>query len=260
MNYVDSNSMHLLRVSCFAVACAAHTVVCTAQGQTDKLKLEIPPVKTSLNLEGQPIGITVWGSVSEESAGVFRLAITADLRDLQENITPLLQAQLNRSDRCGERLSVERATLVPAAPSGLLKAYVHYERWGCVKAFGKEIVKRLAGGNGVVEVNLTPSVVANNVSLNAEVQKMDADGSLGEMLRSGSLGDSLREKIAAHIQSAIQKSADLKSTLPPEIESAATLQSVVFADGGAGQLWIVAAGVVGISPDQFRALAKQLLH
>jgi hypothetical protein len=34
---------------------------------------------------------------------------------------------------------------------------VHYERYACVKALGKEIVKRLVGGNGVVELNLTPS-------------------------------------------------------------------------------------------------------
>lgn len=75
-------------------------------------------------------------------SGVFRLAMTADLGNFQENLTPVLAARLNRSDRRGERLTVERAVLAPAEPSGALRAYVHYERFACAKAFGKEVVKR----------------------------------------------------------------------------------------------------------------------
>src|ERR1039457_603522 len=130
---------------------------------------------------------------------------------------------MNRSDRCRERLSVERALLAPAAPSSVLTAYVHYERFACVKAFGKEVVKRLAGGNGVIEVSLTPSVGENRIILTAQTLKVDLAGSLGELLNSGSLGDSIREKIAARIESAIQKSANLKSTLPPGIENVAAI-------------------------------------
>ena len=111
-------------------------VVCLAQAQTGNLTLKIPPVKTSLNLEGQPVEITVWGAVSAAPSGIFRLAMTVDLGNLQQNLTPVLAAQLNRSDRCGERLSVERAVLSPAAPSAALTAHVHYERFACVKAFG----------------------------------------------------------------------------------------------------------------------------
>lgn len=235
-------------------------VVSAAQAQTNNLTLRIPPVKTSLNLEGQPVGITVWGTVSAAPSGIFRLAVTVDLGEFQENLTPVLSAQLNRSDRCGERLSVERAAVVPAAPSSVLTAYVHYERFGCVKAFGKEVVKRLVGGNGVIEVNLTPSVGENGIILTAKVGKVDADGSLGELLRSGSLGDSIREKIAASIQSAIQKSANLKSTLPSAIGSAAAIQTAQFADGGAGRLWLVIDGEVRLSAEQLRGVAKELSH
>jgi hypothetical protein len=233
-------------------------VVCLAQAQTGNLTLKIPPVKTSLNLEGQPIEITAWGSVSSAPSGIFRLALNVDLGNFQENLTPVLAAQLNRSDRCGERLSVQRATIAPAAPPAVLTAYVHYERFACAKAFGKEIVKRLAGGNGVVEVNLTPSVGENRITLVAEVRKIDADGSLGELLRSGSLGDSIREKIAASIESAIQKSANLKSTLPAEMESAATIQTVQFADGGAGRLWLTISGEVRLPAEQMRDAARKL--
>jgi len=232
----------------------ALVVVCAAQ------TLKIPPVKTTLDLEGQPVEITMWGSVSAASAGVFRLSATVDLGGLQEHLTPVLAAQLNRSDRCGERLSVERAVLAPSAPSGVLTADMHYERFGYVKAFGKEVVKRLVGGNGVVEATLTPSVAENRIALSAQVRKIDADGSLGEVLRSGSFGDSLREKIAASIESAIRKSANLKSMLPAGMESVAAIQTVQFADGGSGRLWLNVGGEIRLSEEQFLGLAKQLGH
>ncbi len=214
-------------------------VVSAAWAQPNQPALEIPAVKTSLDIEGQQVGFTVWGKVSAP-----RFSVTVDLGGFQENLTPVLAAELNRSDRCGDRLSVERGVLTPAAPSTVLTATVHYERYVCTKALGKEIVKKLVGGNGVVEVSLTPSVGDNRILLTAQVRKVDADGSLGELLRSGSLGDSIRKKIAASIESAVQKAANLKSTLPAQMESSASIQTVEFADGGAGRLWLTVAGVV----------------
>ena len=238
-------------------------MACTAPAAPagiDDLTLKIPPVSSSFSVDSLRIGVTAWGSVSGSSAGAFQISMTADLADLQDHLTPLLAAQLNRAERCGERLTVERAALAPATPAGVLTAWVHYERFGCVKAFGKEVVKRLVGGNAMVVVNLTPSVSADGVSLTAQVQKLEADGSLGELLRSGSLGESLRQKIEASIQNAIQKSANLKSTVPPEIAGAARLQTVRFDDGGAGRLWLSLAGEVRLSPEQFRALAKGVVR
>jgi hypothetical protein len=234
--------------------------VCLAQAQTGNSTLNIPPVKTSLNLEGQALEITAWGAVSTAPSGAYRLAMTVDLGNFQENLTPVLAAQLNRSDRCGERLSVEHAALAPEAPSAVLTANVRYERFACAKAFGKQIVTRLAGGNAVVEVNLTPSVAENRMALTAQVRKIDADGSLGELLRSGSFGDSIRQKITASIESAIQKSANLKSTLPAEIENVAALQTGQFADGGAGRLWLNMTGEVRLSAEQFQDVTRKLSH
>ena len=90
----------------------------------EDLVLTIPPVKTSMSVQNQPVAITVSGSVSGASAGhdpaPFRLALTADLSDLQRNITTLLSSQLNRSEKCGDRLTIEHATLTPSAPTALL--------------------------------------------------------------------------------------------------------------------------------------------
>jgi hypothetical protein len=76
------------------------------------------------------------------------------------------------------------------------------------------------------------------------------------LLRSGSLRDSIREKIASSVESAIQKSANLKATLPAQIGNAAAIQSVQFADGGAGRLWLIITGEVRLSPEQLRGVAK----
>jgi hypothetical protein len=108
------------------------------------LSLRLPPVRTSVSIDDQLVTITTTASVSG-TLDSFKLKLTVDLADLQDHITGLLQAQLNRSDRCGERLSIERATLVPVPPASLLTAYVHYERWACVKVLGKEAAKRLVG-------------------------------------------------------------------------------------------------------------------
>jgi hypothetical protein len=117
------------------------------------------------------------------------------------------------------------------------------------------MVKRLAGGNAVIEVKLTPSADARGVVLAADVQKIDADGSLGDLLRSGSLGTALREKIARSVQSAIQKGMNFQSSLPPAIAGAITVNGARFAAGGDARLWLNLDGDVRLSADQFQSLA-----
>jgi hypothetical protein len=167
-----------------------------------------------------------------------------------------MAAQLNRSDKCGERLTVQKVVL---GSSGVLTANVHYERYACAKAFGKDISKRLAGGDAVVEVKLTPVVAENHIAMGAEVQKIEADGSLGEALHAGSFGDSIRKRIADSIESSVRKSADLKSALPAGVEEIVALTSVHFADGGSGHLWLTIDGDLHLSPEQFQSLSKGIL-
>jgi hypothetical protein len=242
----------------YMLLCSA--AIFAAPARTEDLVFKIPPVNTSFDVKGQAVKITAWGTVSNGSQGLLKLALTADLSGLQGNIGALLASQLNRSDRCGERLSVEGATIVPASPAAVLTAQVHYERWACVKALGKNIVKRLVGGNAVVTVKLTPSAGAaagaNGIAMASEVQKIDADGSLGEVLRSGSLGASVKEKIASGIESSIRKGLDLQSALPPAAASAATLTSARFTSSPEGRLWFSVDGEVHITAAQFQSLTK----
>ena len=177
-------------------------IAITALALSADFAVEIPPVSTSLNISGQTVAIAISGDISAapgktgENDQAFRLNLRADLADFQGHLTPVLQAELNQSNKCGERISVENATLAPAAPAGRLTVQLHFEKWACIKAFGKENARRLVAGNGTVEVLLMPRIEQGNaVRLDADVGRIDADGSLGELLRSGSLGPALRDKI-----------------------------------------------------------------
>ncbi len=226
----------------------------------EDLVLTIPPVRTSLSIQNQPIGVTVSGSVSgvagARDSGAFQLRLTADLSELQQNITTLLSSQLNRSEKCGERLTISRATLVPNAPAGLLTADLRYEKWAYAKVFGRDVVKRLVAGNGTVTVRLTPVVEENRtVRLQSEIGAIQADGSLGEALRSGSLGPTLRDKIRTTLASALDK-ANLQATIPAELQPVTAIRSTQFTDGG-GHLSLELAGEVRISAPKLRLLIDQ---
>jgi len=223
----------------------------------DMMTLRIPPVSASLDVKGQLVKITLWGAVSQAAPDVFHLAVTADLAEFAAHLTPLLAAQLNRSDNCGERMSVEHAAIAPAKPAAMLTVNVHYERWACAKVFGKERTKRLVGGNGVVLVKLTPAVGPDGIAMNADVQRIDADGSLGELLHSESFGATIKQKIAASIESAVRRSLDLHSALPPAIGSAAVIRGVEFSGSPEGRLWISLSGDVHLSAAQFQSLSRQ---
>lgn len=229
-----------------------------------KLTFKIPPTKIHLKVKDQPVTITAFGVVSlmtqERDVSVFNLELDADLSDLQQNIMPLLSEQLDKDDRCGERITVQHATIVPVPPASVTTVEFHYERWGCAKIFGKEQTKKLIGGNAVVPMKLTPFVDKENgeLHLDPEIGEIQADGSLGELLRSGSLGEMLREKIRTSMLAAIKKGTDLISTVPQAIQGHATIQDAGFKDVGSGRLMVVLDGEVRLTKQQIQVLSEQV--
>jgi hypothetical protein len=221
------------------------------------LAFDIPPVPVSLNVSGQPVAIVVSGNVSGAPEQPLALNLHADLSELQSHMTPLLQTELNQSNRCGERISVEKATLMPAAPAGRMTVDLHFEKWACFKAFGKENAKRLVGGNGSVQVLLTPRVQdGNTVSLDAEIGNIDADGSLGELLHSD-YGATLRDKIRQALLKAIQKSASLEAVVPAQAQPFVTIQSVEFVERGSGILVLNLSGRLKVPGAQVASVLEQ---
>ena len=91
-----------------------------------------------------------------------------------------------------------------------------------------------------------------------ELGPVQADGSLGELLRSPPVAAMVRDKMQAAIQNAMQKAANLTATLPPVAQPYATIQSATFQDTGGGNMALVLDGRVHITKEQVQQLSKQL--
>ena len=228
------------------------------------LEFKIPPTKIPFNVKDQPITIVASGLIVMTSSGretsTFKLDLNADLSDVQQNATALLAAQLDKDDHCGEQIQIQRATITPAAPASLAVVELHYERRACVKVLGKHESKKLVGGNAVIQLKLTPAVEENNTELKLvpEVGPIQADGSLGELLRSGTVGDMIRDKIRNAILSAMSKGTDLSATIPPVAQPYARIQNAQFKDGGGGRLLVFLAGDIRITKQQVQELSNEI--
>lgn len=112
---------------------------------------KIPLIKIPLDIKDQAITITtsailtVWSS-KDPSQWTVNLGITGDLSDLENNLSGFLSSQMDKEDRCGERLTIQNATLTPAPPATSAVIQLHFERFECVKLLGKQAAKKLIGG------------------------------------------------------------------------------------------------------------------
>lgn len=246
---------------------AVALLVCGSAGlsfsRDQDLTLRIPPVKTAFNIENQPVSVIASGTITlvarRQDQVAFRLELIADLSDLQQNITNILRSQLNKSDPCGERIDIQHASLTPADPASLITAQLHYERWACTKIFGKRTAHRLVGGNAVVQLRLTPEVEeGRTVRLQPELGAIQADGSLGELLRTGPFEQMLREKATHALLDAANKGTNFSATLPPAAQGFATVRSARFEDSGHGGLAVVLGGDIHLTSEQAQMLKNQL--
>lgn len=225
---------------------------------------KIPPVKIPLSIKDQPVSITASGALvwtgKDRNVNVLNLELDADLSDLQQNMTALMSSELDKSDRCADRIEIQNATLTPIEPASRAVVQLHYERWACVKVFHKEEAKKVLGGNAQIQMKLTPAIEENNTELRLvpEVESIEADHSLGELLRSGEVGNMVREKIRKAILNAMQKGTNLAATLPPAAQGYATIQKAEFKATPAGGLMVVLGGQVRITDEQIQELSKQL--
>jgi len=240
------------------------TSCCPLRSSAQSGVFKIPPVKIPLDIKDQPMTITVWATLTvssqEHDLGTLSLELTGDLSDLQRNLTGLLSSELDRDDRCGDRITVQSATLTPVEPAALASIQLHVERWACIKLLGKQTAKKLPGGDAQIQIKLTPAIDEDKTSLRLapEIEQIQADGSLGELLRSGALGDTIREKIRSAILSALQKGTNVGATLPPVVQGYVTVQTVEFKNAGDGRLLVTLSGNARITQEQVKQLSEQV--
>jgi hypothetical protein len=220
-------------------------------------------VRVPVRFSDQTISVPTSGMLSQvaaQSGGrTFHLDLISSLLDLQQNMTEVASAALNRVERCGDHVEVRQATLIPGNAAGLLSVRLHYERWMCMRNSGPVVATELAEDDGVVEIKLTVSVEKQGeLKVATELGRIDATGVMADSLRNGSLGDDLRVKAAHMILSAAQTATNLKAVLPPAVQNSAQIQSARFEETGVGALSVVFGGQVEISDEQAKALASQL--
>ena len=209
----------------------------------------ILPIKTFVTVADQRIAITTSGTISnghaENGQNPLRVELTEDMSDLQQNITGVLRAAIDKAERCGQRIAIQSAALTPLPPASLVVAKLHFERWAC---FGREATNELVEGDGTIELKLTPAIAADGtLRLMPEIGRVDAAGLIGDLLRSGSLGETLRDKVAESLFSALPPS-DYKGMLPPASQGRVALHHAQFQGTGLGRLSVVLSGDILISP------------
>jgi hypothetical protein len=221
------------------------------------------PRKISMRIGNRPFVVTASGIVSASSRGhneyLLSLRLDADLSDIQQHVTGLLRSQLDKEEPCGDRITIERAALIPDEPSVRAVIQLNYERYACVKLFGKRRAEKLIAGNGMVQVKFTPFVEdQRTLRLVPEVESIQASGSLGQLLRTGSIGATVRDKISKALLSAMERGADPQVTLPAALQNVAAINRAQFDDEGSGHLGFVLAGRVVISSQQVQLIKNKL--
>jgi hypothetical protein len=235
----------------------------TTSGNGQDSAFNLPAVKNTVNFAGQTVTIStsavVSQGVAEGGQNTFAVKLTADMSDLQQTITDVLRAKLDKTDACGERIALQTAALTPQAPAGIVVAQLHYERWTCTTMFGRESMNEIVEGNGTIEVKMTPAVADDGtLRLLAQIGHIDAEGLVGELLRTGTVGEALRDKISESVLFALRQGGDLRAALPPGARSYATLRRAQFQGTGSGKLMAVLEGELRVSNENLIAITSEL--
>lgn len=223
----------------------------------------LPLVKGHATIQGQTISVPVSGALAQTAVlngqRTFKLDLTVDLSELQDNFTSLLRSQIESNDTCGQRIALQETSLTPATPAGQVRVRMHFERWMCSRSTGQVVTNELAESDGTVELKLTAAIDSSNrLKIDTAIGRIDASGMLGESLRSGALGDDLRNAVSQSVLSAALAGLDFKTALPAALQNSASVQKARFQELGVGGLSIVLEGQIEISDAQADQLANQL--
>jgi hypothetical protein len=223
----------------------------------------LPPAKNSVTIGGQPLTVTTSGTISKTASqggqNTFTVDLSQDLSDVQLDIPDVLRLQLDKSDRCGERVAIQTAELMPRGPAALVVAQLHFERWTCSPIFGRDSMNEIVEGNGTIEIQLTPAVTQDgSLKLVAQIGQVDAQGLIGDLLRSGSLGETIRDKTGQAFAAIMHQGGDFKTALPAGARNNATLRHAEFQGTGSGKLIVRLNGEINVSNEQLTALTREL--
>jgi hypothetical protein len=221
------------------------------------------PARHSTNIGNQSIAINSSGVVSKAASNGgqngFSVALTEDLSDLQQSMTELLRAELDKSERCGERVAVRTAELSGNGPAAIVRVQFHFEHWTCPMLYGKENMNEIAESEATLEVQLTPSVTEDGaLKMTGQVSRVEGGGLVGDLLRTGALGESMRDKISDLVLSVLREAGDFREALPTATRNYAVLRRMQFQGMGSGKLIAVLNGEIKVPNEQMASLTSEL--
>ena len=245
------------------MALAREMNIIPSEGQD--LTFHLPQVTTSAEIAGRQVSIPVAGeavrSAVTDGRSLFDFRVVADLSDLQDNATDIFRSQLTSTSRCGQRIEVKQAMLLPQSAGSVAELHLHHERWICPSGAepggGGELL--LAAGDATVEIKLVPSADPNgDLHLAAEVGHVDADEVFRDSLLTGPLGAKLAGQISNLVLPIMKTGADLGAILPPAAHQSVSIEKAQFQANDAGQLRLVLDGQLRFSEEQIKEFAAQL--
>ena len=149
---------------------------------------------------------TIFRAPAERLSNGVHVQIVANLGDLQQSMTQVLQSLLTHPDPCGERVTVQQSMVSMAPPTAEVWVQLHLERWACLGEPGSKAPLAVMEGNGAITIKMTPVIQKDGVlTILTQTEKVEANGILAEMLRSG---DSRRRST--------RKNQTLRSSSPSE--------------------------------------------
>jgi hypothetical protein len=202
---------------------------------------------------------TIFRAPAERLSNRVHVQILANLGDLQQSLTQVLQSLLTHPDPCGERVSVQQSMLSIASPTAEVWVQLHLERWACMGAAGATAPVELMEGNGAITFKITPAMQKDGLlTILTQTEKVEANGMLAEILRSGALGDEVRERVKGCILRALQNGLDLEAVLLPVQSDSGAIETAKFVrDSQAGTLDIALDGHLRLSDQQIAELGGQ---
>lgn len=221
----------------------------------------LEPVTSSVEVGGESISVPAAGAIAQglpaDGPDTYSVRFVADLSDLQDGMTVVLRGVLNQAMRCGLRVEIQEATLVPQPPAALVDIHLHFERWICPPGMGA--ATELANMDGSIELKLTPSIdEKGGLHLTSQTGRVDAQGLLRDALLTGDLGETFREQVPAAVLVTLQKAVDVRDSLPAPVQSSALLQKARFRDAGTEHLGFVLDGQLKLGSDPTKEFAAQL--
>jgi hypothetical protein len=229
----------------------------------EQLLFTMPASTNSVTLGDRTILVRTASTISRPSTasfdGVVHLQMTANLGDLQQSISSVLQSQLARSDPCGEQVTVPQAMVGTSSPTTDVWVQLHFERWACLGSSPSRMPMEVIEANGSITVKVTPAVEKDgSLSILTHIEAVEATGMLADMLRSGPLGDAVCAKIKRSFVTALQDSLNVSAVLQPMRPDSATIETAKFVrDSNGGTLALALDGHLRLSGEQVAVMDGQ---